>query len=704
MNDDELLRLNLVHPIHTTERRAFRSCRRRWSWAFRDMYYPLITARPLEFGVAYHAAMEKWYDPVLWGHEDHADVGKQLAILEFQKIVSAQLKDYKRLNGELSDETKADYRDRVDLGIKMITYYIDKISPLVDVGFKPIGVEVPFEVPLGFRCTCDYCWKKYSRYFGVAQSTWDQWTGLPVTYGGRIDMLAVDEHERIFVFDWKTTSRILDETSEASFLELDDQISCVPLDTEILTRDGWKLYSELAIGQEVLGYNVKTDQLEWTILEAIHLYDDATLVKYSNKSFEFTTTSNHKWVVGHNLPSARWKRKMQPIEPGKQHRYVKLASSLDQGDTKISVEETALIGWVLSDGYISDSNGLRASISQKKYVSEVEELLSHFEGIITNKTEINGCYIWALKASRIREIFDRAGIDIVKNGQIHRNLRGVEAFLLNLPLKHREAFCTAIYLAEGNPGSTRTFTQNVGQKQELFRLAFFLNGSFPTKGWRDKTQFEISEKPNKWMSTIKAEELDERRSVWCPQTGLGTWVMLQRGQMAITGNSYVTALWRLGRPVAGFVYHEQRKAVPEPPKALMRRMGGRGFSTAKNANTDYQTFMKTVFDQDHEAFALGYYDEYLKWLKEEGPRYWQRHQVTRNQTELQNTWENMINEAHDIIDNPRIYPQPGRFSCPSCAYRQPCLGMSQGEDFKYLLEETFEKRTKHYFETQMSTE
>lgn len=395
MNDQELIDLGLLHPIHTSERRAFRSCRRRWDWSYRGMYYPLITARPLEFGVAYHAAMEKWYDPPLWGHEDHAFVGKRLAILEFQKVVNDQLKDYKRLNGELSDDTKADYRDRVDLGIKIITYYIDKISPVVDVGFKPIGVEVPFEVPLGFRCSCDYCWKKWLNHFRPDQPELfvERWGGLPVTYGGRIDMIALDEHERIWIFDWKTTSRILDETSEAAFLELDDQIT-----------------------------------------------------------------------------------------------------------------------------------------------------------------------------------------------------------------------------------------------------------------------------------------------------------------------SYVTALWKLGRPVAGFVYHEQRKAVPEPPKSLLRHMGGRAFSTAKNANTDHQTFMKTIFDQDYEAFALGHYDEYLKWLKEEGPRYWQRHQVTRNTTELHNTWENMIQEAHDIIDNPRIYPQPGRFSCPSCAYRQPCLGKSQGEDYQYLLDTTFEKRTKHYFEESRTTD
>src|SRR3954471_8596037 len=56
----------LVHEVHTSERRSFRGCRRRWNWIFQDFYYPQLTAKPLEFGVAFHAAMEVLYDPTTW--------------------------------------------------------------------------------------------------------------------------------------------------------------------------------------------------------------------------------------------------------------------------------------------------------------------------------------------------------------------------------------------------------------------------------------------------------------------------------------------------------------------------------------------------------------------------------------------------------------------------------------------------------------
>jgi hypothetical protein len=278
----------------------------------------------------------------------------------------------------------------------MVKYYTTKVSPVLDKDFTPLGVEVPFEVPLGFRCKCDICFNRYAKHFKIErpfESLIGRFEGLPVTYGGRVDMIAIDKHDRLWITDWKTTTRILDEGKEESFLELEDQIS-----------------------------------------------------------------------------------------------------------------------------------------------------------------------------------------------------------------------------------------------------------------------------------------------------------------------SYVVAFHKLGRPVAGFIYHEQKKAVPEEPKLLLRKMKGRSYSTAQNQNTSYNIFYKKIFEEDRVALEEGAYDEYLQWLRLEGPRFHQRHQVSRNATQIANAWDDMVAEAHDIIDNPRVYPQPGRFSCNTCAYRQPCLGQNMGEDYQYTLKTLFEKRDRHYFEEPATTD
>src|SRR5215831_19382433 len=160
MDTSEYIPHGLVHSIHTSERRSFRSCRRRWHWAYKDMFYPLVTPPPLEFGVAFHRAMEHFYNPELWGKD--FEVQKLEAIQYFKSECIRQFKNYRRLNGEPSEEMRKEYQERLDLGIGMLNFYCEQVSPQWDVGFIPLRVEVPFEVlvlsPQGdlLWCKCDF--------------------------------------------------------------------------------------------------------------------------------------------------------------------------------------------------------------------------------------------------------------------------------------------------------------------------------------------------------------------------------------------------------------------------------------------------------------------------------------------------------------------------------------------------------------------
>lgn len=382
----EYIDAGLVHSIHTSERRSFRSCRRRWDWTSRQMYYPRVTPEPLEFGVAFHKAMEVFYEPSTWDRD--LVVRQALALVAFKKVCDEQLKEFTRLNGEPEIDKIENYRERIKLGLNMIRNYTENISPVTDIGFRPIEVEVAFEVPIlspegePLWCKCDRCWQK------TKNDDRDTWQGLPVTYGGRLDMLAEHiETGRLYIYDWKTTSRILDEDAEASFLSLDDQIAS---------------------------------------------------------------------------------------------------------------------------------------------------------------------YVWALRY--------------------------------------------------------------------------------------------------------------------------------------------------LGMPVVGFVYVEIKKSYPSAPEELTRLYKGRRFSCNKQHLTTADIFRKHVAEHDPISYADGLYDKHIEWLKVEGTKFHQRHQVHKNDHEVDEVGYNIWLEAQDITGNPRVYPQPGRFSCTTCLFRQPCIGKNQGEDYVYTLDSLFEKRTKHYYE------
>lgn len=428
----------LVHSVHTSERRSFRGCRRRHDLIFRHGYYPVTTAKPLEFGVAFHKAMEKLYDPLTWNNRALAtDLAKAIFVEtcqeQFGKYQKA-VKDGKVGLFQDMEEVKADYEERKALGLGMLKHYIKAEMPIHDVNFTPVKVEIEFEVPIEspqgdqLWCTCNRCWNRFKadpkgKAFiqadmlrrkdhsagcpcvdengyeeSVRLDSWREhhWKGLPVTYGGRFDMLCRDQLGRYWIFDWKTTTR----------------------------------------------------------------------------------------------------------------------------------------------------------------------------------------------------------------------------------------------MTSGEPGADDDFM---------------------------------------WM--------DDQISSYC-------W-----------------AMWKIGFPIAGFVYVELKKVAPEEPEPLSRPYKGRMYSTNKNTVcSTYDQYLTTVRENDPSAYANGYYDEFLKYLQEEF-KFHKRHQIHRGEEELANIGENIWKEACDITDhNLRIYPSPGRFACNTCAFWDPCLMMNRGEDYTYTLETLYDKRERHYFEREPSTE
>ena len=165
-------------------------------------------------------------------------------------------------------------------------------------------------------------------------------------------------------------------------------------------------------------------------------------------------------------------------------------------------------------------------------------------------------------------------------------------------------------------------------------------------------------------------------------------------------------MWLCGIRVAGFLYHEQKKAYPLPPEPNKVRRLGRLYSVSKNQDTTAEVYIETVSELDPYAYESGLYDDFIEYLRDQGGVFHHRAKVYRNQAELINAGRNIYLEAADIVDpNLRVYPNAGRFSCGNCAFRQPCLGMNANEDYTFTLESMYVKRRYHYWETkEASTE
>lgn len=176
--------------IRTSDRLAFKRCRRAWNWSskLRENREPNKRARPLDFGTAVHAALEAYYDPRSW-HDKEIKEGSAKAAFAFS--MHEHRKDYLDLSGkmELDVLEQEEFDADMELGLGMLRGYFT--WALKNDNFVPVHVEIEFEVPIldphgakllmGIDC-------------------------VPVVYQGRIDLIVMDEHGQYWLLDHKTTA------------------------------------------------------------------------------------------------------------------------------------------------------------------------------------------------------------------------------------------------------------------------------------------------------------------------------------------------------------------------------------------------------------------------------------------------------------------------------------------------------------------
>jgi len=252
---------------------------------------------------------------------------------------------------------------------------------------------------------------------------------------------------------------------------------CVPLNSEILTRDGWKKYNEITVGQEVMGYNRDTQLCEWTTLEGVNLFQGREIYEYGTKGFTVRCTKDHRWVV--RKRTGKYKKDSYKKEPE--------LLTLDE----CTKQKTILV----QSAQAPDGPGLP--------VMEVDGYLNRGQGV-----------------------------DMV----------------LKMTSGERRAFILGMLYGEGNKRvhpensewKTTEFSQNPGPVYDAMKLACALEGIATSARTNVKKEspcqrFTLFQNSYRGLQNFR-KKLISTGEVWCPTTGLGTWVMRQGDVITITGN------------------------------------------------------------------------------------------------------------------------------------------------------------------------
>ena len=316
---------------------------------------------------------------------------------------------------------------------------------------------------------------------------------------------------------------------------------CMPLQAEILTKDGFKHVSQLKIGEIVLAYD--NGKLKWTELQKIYQSPSLPMIELKSKSFYAKCSPNHTWFTrdSHTERHHTDIIKKSTSELKSHHRIIINAPLEDKSkvDIKLSLEEASILGWIVTDGHIRTNPVLNVGISQSKepFRTYIRTRFSHWftkEYIQVAHNDYLDKSTFNLKTSKVRSLFRKCK---TRPEDIKTELPFI---VTRIDERARMAMLEAMVQAEGwMEGNNWHFSQKKGKVLDAFQILATLCGfrlGLPSSNRNDVMQVSFIKQTPVDVNNLKRIELPSEPA-WCPSTKYDSWVMRLNGQIAITGNS-----------------------------------------------------------------------------------------------------------------------------------------------------------------------
>lgn len=325
------------------------------------------------------------------------------------------------------------------------------------------------------------------------------------------------------------------EKENSTFINKTSYIeNCVPLDTLILTKNGWKYYYQLNIGDEVLSCNLETNNIEYCKVLNINLYKDKEITELKNSRFSVMCTPEHKWVT---------RAQYQPISKTRT-KDLKASQKIVQA-IKQDVTASELgrkLGWLMCDCEINKTkNGMpsTAYIRQSKYIDDIEELFGRGNECKSKNSKWLTSYEWIIKAEEVRRIlgsFDICTYKDLANAMLKANIEDVKGCY------------DSMMLADGSDrGFSSTYIELIEAVQIMCaRLGIattFITERMCNLSTKPIYTLGIKKTDGVYVSELKTQNLPPQ-DVWCPTTENGTWFMKQGSFVTLTSNCETSAVGR----------------------------------------------------------------------------------------------------------------------------------------------------------------
>jgi len=311
---------------------------------------------------------------------------------------------------------------------------------------------------------------------------------------------------------------------------------CVDLQTEILTKTGWKKREQIVEGEKIISFDINTQTLvDDEVLSIIDIDYSGKVISCDSKSSDFRFTEDHVMLVK-KYKKTSIVNKIKAHELLNRGRTVLLTSAIKNNKgLNLSKEHLQLYIVITADGNVKQETNLcRIRIKKDHKIKFVENLLRK-SNISFNRYE-----------SKEYSSFNF----YIPNEILHLPSKGLTDDLISLVNENESAWIFEAYAnSDGHlPKNSNTLIIYSAKEKEIdiLQAIFCQNGYHTNKYSRQhgfstnlQHQLSVTKKSSTAINSKKVKETDVlNEPFWCVKTNNQSWVMRRNGVVQITGNCH----------------------------------------------------------------------------------------------------------------------------------------------------------------------
>ena len=327
---------------------------------------------------------------------------------------------------------------------------------------------------------------------------------------------------------------------------LEGNHDCFDADTEVLTSNGWKKYTEIQ-GLDIASYNIDDGIIEFDPPMAIHEYDfDGELNHIYSGGLDLMITDNHRLVYKPNYSSKSYKiETLSDINLGNAKRILPVSGNNNNPDYNISDDYISLIAWAITDCYIHPQYNNAEFTQRISNSHKIEDLLNSLNiDYRKNTRDRKPEYIMGkkLKSTEPSVEFHLRSVDTKSLKDIlgTENYHDIPKYVNQFSKRQFDLFLDTVVEADGTKKSNSLIVYKSKEFLDSLQSLCIQNGYRANIHEYRPGHFRLNisrQSSREYIPANNSHKKSYSGKIWCVTTKNDTVVVRRNGRPVITGNS-----------------------------------------------------------------------------------------------------------------------------------------------------------------------